>query len=245
MGDKEKIQELEEKLKNSITIEDALTTKVYQKSIEMVKKWAGGYFILVTIILAAFGYTTLRDIDKTIKEFSKSKIEVQLKNELDSLKGRIITSMQQNSINYTNEFDKDLAKIFYDTKNNFETKLQNFADQASKELNKPSLAKIITKSSNTNEKKKGFAYYGIYDGKEWKEVNFINISNPNYNLPQVNDIVEAKLPVNARIGEIQYIEGRGWQNQKLVGTISPGEKVKVLQVRKVAGGAFIWIEFEK
>ncbi|HEV7350956.1 tyrosine-protein kinase family protein [Telluribacter sp.] len=89
-----------------------------------------------------------------------------------------------------------------------------------------------------------YAYYGIMYDNEWVERNFDNQAGQT-RLPMPGDSVKAVVHVNARVGVIEYNEVSGWQNTKAVGVIKPNETVKVLEVENVAGGAFIWIKFQK
>jgi hypothetical protein len=89
----------------------------------------------------------------------------------------------------------------------------------------------------------GWAYYGEYDGKRWGQRYFrMGTAALPEALPSKGDRIEALSPVNVRQGVIEYHLLEGWKNKPLIGFISPGDQLRVLDVETVAGD-HVWIHF--
>lgn len=105
------------------------------------------------------------------------------------------------------------------------------------DLSKIAVTKIIAKSGVDN-----YAYYGNFNaGGNWAE-RFFKIVNDNpKRAPQSGDIVEATGTVNIRAGYIEYSWLKGWENKPVIGTINPGEKFLIEEVKRVAGD-YVWVK---
>lgn len=90
---------------------------------------------------------------------------------------------------------------------------------------------------------KGYLFYGEFDGKIWKSRYFKNAKETT-KYPEVGDEIISINRVNVREREIQYLDNEGYVNQKIIGVIEPNYIAKVNRVIPVAGGSFVWIEFD-
>lgn len=92
--------------------------------------------------------------------------------------------------------------------------------------------------------REGWAYYGEFESDRWTHRYFKRLTGTPEELPTKGDRVEALTPVNVRTGVIEFHLLKGWQNQKLIGFISPGTQSTVSDVERIAGH-HIWIKYTR
>jgi hypothetical protein len=95
------------------------------------------------------------------------------------------------------------------------------------------------------EQLKPYAYYGMSYNGGWSKLHFKNVTvGKNEDAPpEEGDTVIAINNVNAREGIIEFVPKIGWTNKPIVGFISKGDKLKILN-RKNVSGAFVWVQFD-
>lgn len=99
--------------------------------------------------------------------------------------------------------------------------------------------KILSKNSSPQ-----FAYYGQFDSTgNWADRYFdVVIDGMPARAPKAGDIIQATGKVNIRAGYIEFSWFNGWENKEVIGTISPGDRLLVEEVKYIAGD-FVWIKF--
>lgn len=240
------IEELRNKVDAlSTPLEDALATRVFQKSIGQFRKWILWWLALVAAGLLFLGYKGYEDAinlgHKQASEYLHSRtmesLQEEIKSDVAKFGEEVKKDLKQSALATASKLDADSAKLLSEAQLKLDERLRSFATQ----LGVPQLPAKITEKQAA--KQPGFAYYGIRSPDGWNELYFKRISGDPEAMPEPEDIVEATAPVNARKGVIEYDSARGgWVNKNTIGLIKPGEQLRVLKVIRVAG-SFIWIEF--
>jgi len=130
-----KFQDLQDSIKNlekkieklSSPMEDQLSFNVFEKARGLIKKWIGIWIVAITLLIGYLGFSTIRDIDRVIDNFSTGKIEQEFQSQLDELAEGIMDSFQIISMNYLINLNRDLANLYSNAESSAEQKLKDFA----------------------------------------------------------------------------------------------------------------------
>ena len=109
--------------------------------------------------------------------------------------------------------------------------------KSTEDLTKIAVTKIIAKSGADN-----YAYYGKFNAAgNWAERYFNTLDDSTSRTPKSGDIVQATATVNIRAGYIEYSWLKNWENKPVIGTINPGEKFLIEEVKRIAGD-YVWVK---
>lgn len=86
----------------------------------------------------------------------------------------------------------------------------------------------------------GYVYGGVSNGDSWIQGNFKNVSFEN-RAPRAGDMIECISPIFIRVGP-SHNTAKGWENQRLLGTMKVGRRVIVREIVLLPNNYF-WIRF--
>jgi len=86
-----------------------------------------------------------------------------------------------------------------------------------------------------------YVFYGHRLSNNIWRSKYFKILNRHYTIPRVGDILESLASINIREYYIQNTQS-GWKNAKVIGKISKGKRIKVIEVKEVYPNYF-WIKF--
>ncbi len=171
--------------------------------------------------------------------FAQEKYQQQyapVKSEIDN----VVQSLRPSATSSGELSYSEKKAIQADIESRYNIKLSTIDIQQSKsadDLSKIAVTRIIAKSGVDN-----YAYYGNFNaGGNWDECFFKVIGDNPKRAPQFGDIVEATGTVNIRSGYIEYSWLKGWENKPVIGSINPGEKFLIEEVKRVAGD-YVWVK---
>ncbi len=233
----------------AVPYESALSNRVFESVQKQFRIWLAIWLGVSSTALGLAGYFGYDEIitagKKKVVEQISSQVETQLqdeiKNELANAREEVKKVLLENSLDDISKLDTELAQILSDTQSAIDQRIKEFATKLAPAIKEADLPKTLTEKPKPSTLK-GFAYYGIRYKDGWSERNFRVIGKSDNTFPEKGDIIEAIVPVNARSGIIG-LTIRGWVNKPATGLIEPGRQLEVLEVERIAGGSYIWIEF--
>lgn len=242
----------------STPYDEVMAHRIFQSAQSKIKSWLGVWIAIISILIGVGGYSGWRELVKTgskkasdyINQLAIPQIQQELREgieqELSKLRDERKQSLHKYSLAATNALDRELSALIKKAEARIDQRLSEFAAELSKTLDKPEVAGIAREATRPVEAQlEAFAYYGIYLGNEkWDERSFKREMDKQATLPKEGDIIVATANVNARAGYIEFKLGSGWINKPIVGIIKAGDRLRVLQVRKVAG-SYIWVKFKR
>ena len=134
--------------------------------------------------------------------------------------------------------EKKMIQSDIETKYNIQLNTEDIQQSKSvDDLSKITVTKIIAKSGITN-----YAYYGKFNANgNWSETFFKVLGDNENRAPQPGDLVESTKAVNIRAGYIENSWLNGWQNKQIIGSINPGDKLLIEEVKRVSGD-YVWVK---
>ena len=181
---------------------------------EGITKWERSRGALALIVLGVVGLATLNQVSQRIADYFTRSVVKQIDAEVKRKTASI--SVQ----------DPAIAELTTRT-----AELQGAVAQLGKATTLPIAPKVAS----------GSAFFGIrsIDGT-WSE-RYFDIAAGGSREPKPGDEVTALGSVNVRSGYIVYGPS-GWINQRAIGVLRSGDKVKVVEAKEVVGG-FWWVSF--
>jgi len=254
-----KIDELTHRLDLlSSPYEEIMAHRIFQAAQGKIKSWLGIWIAIISVLIGAAGYSGYQELVKAgsekasnyINELAIPQIQQTLstgiEHELAKLRDEAKESLSRYSLEATSGLDRELSALIQNAEARIDERLRDFAGQLSEALDRPEVAKITKERAPPSKAQLvAFAYYGIYSGNDqWDERFFKRETGNPAALPQQGDAVVATASVNARTGYIEWKLASGWTNKPIVGSIKPGDRLRVLETRKIAG-SFIWVKFDR
>lgn len=255
----QKIDELKHRLDLlSSPYEEVMAHRIFQAAQGKIRSWLGIWIAIISVLIGAAGYSGYQELVKAGSEKASNYVnqlaipQIQqtlstgIEQELSKLRDEAKESLSRYSLEATSSLDRELSALIEKAEARIDERLRDFAGQLSEALDKPEVAKITKESAPPVEAELvAFAYYGIYSGNDqWDERFFKRESGSPAALPQEGDTVVATANVNARAGYIEWKLASGWTNKSIVGSIKPGDRLRILEMRKIVG-SFIWVKFNR
>lgn len=234
----------------AIPYEDALAHRVFEKAQTTFRAWLTVWLGVSSIVVGLVGYLGYDEVIKAskqrVEEQISAQVTVQLQNEvraeLTEVREQIKDTLIKSSLDDVSKLDADLAQLLSDTQNAIDQRIKEFATKLAPALKEPGLPKALVEKPR-QESLSGYAFFGVHSGDGWSERNFSIVGKSNNDKPIKGDKVIALVPVNARQGVIE-LTPRGWINKPAVGLIHAGRELTVVDTQAVAGGSYIWFQFE-
>jgi hypothetical protein len=194
---------------------------------EGISKWELRRGAIVVLVLAVFGVASYTQLNQAIVNYFTSKAAPQIDQEVKVKTASI--SSQDPAIAELKTRVADLEKLLAQLKPS-----PTPTPGAPAPVPPPAIAPTPAE---------GFAFFGVRRASgAWSEKHFL-IPGAGERPPQKGDDAVADGSVNVRAGYIVYGES-GWTNQRAIGVLRRGEKVKVVEVKEVVEG-FWWISYTR
>jgi outer membrane protein OmpA-like peptidoglycan-associated protein len=163
------------------------------------------------------------------------------------INGERMTSIGKGKTGYSSKnencFNRSEIKINNANKSPVDNTNPNKATTPVTNPNNTESGNVINVPTGENYSAKGrFLYYGDYGNGKWPERYFKN-KQGEMKFPAVGDEITSTSTVNIREQVKQYRDG-DWEDPKIIGVLSKGSNVKVIKVITIAGGNFVWVEYE-
>jgi hypothetical protein len=200
-----------------------------------IARWERRRIGIALLVLGLFGLATFTQVQAKLAEYFASGIKQQLDEEVKKKTASI--SSQDPELG-------DLKIRLADVQKRLDLATKSLGSPVPRPPPPPAGAVAPTPTPATvTAPATGFAFFGIRapDGS-WLE-RYFSIADGGDRPPQSGDEVAATASVNVRSGYIVY-GANGWTNQRAVGVLRAGDKIKVVEAREVTSG-FWWISFAR
>lgn len=199
---------------------------------EGISKWERRRGGLLAVVLAVLGFASYTQVNQALINYFTSKAAPQIDQEVKVKTASI--SLQDPAIAELKTRVADLERLLAQLKP---------SPALTPGVPAPAPPPSASPAPVAPAPAEGFAFFGVHGASgAWSEKHF-RIPGAGERPPQAGDEAVAEDSVNVRAGYIVYGPS-GWTNQRAIGVLRRGDKVKVVEAKQVVEG-FWWISFAR